>query len=111
MNDTNELFAALFKIAFSLITSILSSLYWGWALMTLWGWFAVTGAGLTALVYPIWLGVTFLVSHDATAQLSLSDVKKAEEFTWAEQTLWSVGKIFLSLIGLGLAWVVFIVLI
>lgn len=105
----DKLFAGLFKVGFTVGLGVLTSFYWGWAFMTLWGWFAVIGSGMPTLAYPFWVGVSFMLGQLATAWMSLEDVEK-DDNGWGVTVAWSIAKIVLSLVGLGIAWLAFLLL-
>ena len=99
------------KLGFTFGLGVLTSFYWGWALMTLWGWFAVTAAGLPAIPYVTWVGVSFLWSQLSimSGQVKQKDLDDAN--SWGFNVLVSVLKIVISLVALGAAGLVFLLLV
>lgn len=78
--------------------------------MTLWGWFAVTGAGLAPITYPFWVGMTFMLGQASMWLTSASDFKKTEDTSWGYTIGVSALKVVSSLIALGFTWFVFLIL-
>lgn len=106
------MFEALGKFGFSIGLGILTSLYYGWALMTIWGWFFVTGAGMATMPYIFWVGIPLLWGQlNITTQSMPKTDKNGEETGWLETTIWSILKVVISLIVLGFAWILFMILI
>lgn len=102
---------ALVKLGFSIALGILMSLYYGWALMTIWGWFFVAGAGMATMPYVFWVGISLLWGQlNITTQTLPKTNKNGEEVSWAETTAWSLVKVMVSLVVLGVAWILFMIL-
>lgn len=116
MSNSNDSVAlSVFKLLMILVISVLTSFYWGWAYMTLWGWFAVIAAGLPSLPYAAWVGASFLMGQITICFYSFDFNKeegkhlKSEPF--AKFVLMATLKILASLFGLLLAYVAFLILI
>lgn len=105
------MFKELVKLGTSLGLGILASLYYGWVLMTIWGWYFVAGAGLSVMPYIFWVGVFLLWGQLNITTLPKPKVEQdSNENNWLEQMLWVFLRVFFSLVGLGFAWVVFLIL-
>lgn len=102
---------ALFKLGLIVGMNVLTSLYYGWVLMTLWGWFFVTGAGFAALPYVFWVGVPFIWGQVRLSDLETPKSGESDETGVAVLMLWSIIKIIGSLVGLALAGLVFLLLV
>lgn len=100
----------MLKAGFIFFMGIATSFYWGWAFMTLWGWFAVAAAGLPSVPYVTWVGGSFFVGQLTTFTYSLSNKRDVEKNTTLEHFFFSLFKIIASLVGLGMAYVAFLLL-